>query len=221
MFENGDPLQFQLLMRNLAEYFCEFHPIDDSNLYIQFLCKTRDNDIIYSSLNYDLLFENALARQGLRANHYLGHGGDVIFLKLHGSCSFLPVGVTFNNVQFRGSNLIALDLRAGDPQEVLSFCHSGTSVYPAMCLYMESKPTQLGGNKIKEIQKKWTDCVLNAERVLIIGVRPYLRDKHIWEPLSETGAKIGFIGSKPEFERWVKEHRRDKQNVFISDNRTI
>ena len=137
------------------------------------------------------------------ANHFLEISDGVTFLKLHGSCNFLPRGIVFNNVALRFQNIIAANLDVVDSEDVIRFCHSGRSDYPVMCMFMEGKPAQIGGNKIRDIQARWTEYVADAKRVLIIGVKPHMTDRHIWEPLSSTSAKIGYVGSKSRFDSWV------------------
>jgi hypothetical protein len=186
MFSDGDySIEFQRLMRDLAEYFCKFRAEEDSNLYVRLLKGLEDdaNNTIFSTLNYDLLFEDALKQNGLNPNYCLGSSKGIIFLKLHGSCNFVPPWLRFYNVALTGDNIIKANMRSVDRDNVISFCHSGRSDYPIMCMYMKEKPTQVGGNEIKAIQAKWAEYVRNAEKLLIIGVRPFMDDSHIWEPL--------------------------------------
>ncbi|MDN5847095.1 MAG: hypothetical protein L0H53_12575 [Candidatus Nitrosocosmicus sp.] len=69
-FESGMEMVFESpitqwlvtpLIRDMADYFSKFEPINDSNLYVRFSDKIKNHldDIIFSSLNYDLLFEHS------------------------------------------------------------------------------------------------------------------------------------------------------------------
>lgn len=69
--------------------------------------------------------------------------------------------------------------------------------------------------RIKAIQDRWKKNVLEAKPILIIGVKPYLADKHIWEPLTQTDAKLGYLGSIDEFNLWVEKYRKNKENKVI------
>lgn len=205
------------LMTVMAEYFCGFQPRNKSNLYNRFLHELRDTiqEIMFSTLNYELLFELALESFGLRAECFLENTINIPFLKLHGSCNFVMQGIRLFNTPMKGGNLIDAPLKAVNVKEAISYCRSGDSGYPAMCIYMESKPTQFGSGKIKAIQERWKKNVLNAERILIIGVKPNEADRHIWEPLIETDAKIGYIGSINEFNKWIMKYRNNKQYQMI------
>jgi len=201
-FEEGmqmlfESLDVQDLMRKMAEYFSEFQPEDDSNLYIEFLhgLKNHVHGIVFSTLNYDLLFEAALESCGQQADYFSTTSEGILFLKLHGSCNFLLQGVEFTNCSFMGPNIIDWPLIAVRRDKVIDYCYSGSSVYPAMCLYTPSKQVQFRGGRIMNIQKKWAEHVLNSDRILIVGVRPYEKDSHIWGPLSQTSATLGLIVS--------------------------
>jgi hypothetical protein len=205
------------LMQNMAEYFCHFIPISQENLYIKFLAELKDSvsDIVFSSLNYDLVFEKAAIQSQLGIPSFERNSNTPYFLKLHGSCNFLPKGVTVKDIGFQGAPIFYMDIKACSSDEVIKFCHEpGQALYPAMCLYMKSKVAHF--NAILELQRKWTDEISNAEKVLIIGVKPYPDDGHIWNPLSQTNAKLGYIGNENDFNDWKESHRKDKDSKLLS-----
>jgi hypothetical protein len=209
-----------LLMRNMAEYFCEFRPVSDSNLYLQFLTHLKPliKDIVFSTLNYDLLFELAARQINLPVSYFENANDKVNLLKLHGSCNFLPPQwLEIINSSFVGTNLVDFEIRAVDAEEVIRFCNSNTSVYPAMCIYMYSKPTQFGSSRIGALQDRWKDQVSKAEKVLLIGIRPYPDDEHIWNPLVQTTAKMGYVGSEKPFTEWEQSYRPSKDNELIGE----
>ena len=78
-----------------------------------------------------------------------------------------------------------------------------------MCLFMENKPTQISQSAISEIQSNWQNKVSEMEKILIVGVRPLMKDSHIWNSLTETKAEIGSIGSKSEFNKWSKSRKQN------------
>ncbi len=61
------------LMRDMRKYFCNFESSNDSNLYTQFLNHLKDSftDIIFASLDYDLLFELSGRKIGLEVDIFL------------------------------------------------------------------------------------------------------------------------------------------------------
>lgn len=212
LYEEANPFDLQRLMCDMAIYLSEFEPLNNSNLYIQFLCKLKSvlNDTIFSSLNYDLLFEDAVERIALKTNHFVEDKEGITFLKLHGSCNFLPPeGWQVTNNFIMGSSGISYPLRAASRKATQQFCNIKGTIYPAMALYMNSKPRQVSSDIIEDIQKRWEKYIALAKKILIIGVRPYTLDTHIWNPLSNTNARIGFIGST-QFHNWDKENRNGK-----------
>lgn len=104
-----------LLMRNMSEYFVEFRPTRDSNLYIRFIKELKPilNDILFSTLNYDLLFEHAVKHNGLLVTRLQEIQDRIYFLKLHGSCDFIPPkGFSlYNNVFMGRGPMISMPLR--------------------------------------------------------------------------------------------------------------
>ena len=79
---------------------------------------------------------------------------------------------------------------------------------------MDSKPKQVSSDRIDDIQRRWTNQILSTERILIIGVRPYPADTHVWGPLSKTYARIGYIGSN-DFQNWHDTNRSKRNDSFI------
>ena len=51
--------------------------------------------------------------------------------------------------------------------------------------------------------------------MLIIGVRPNPNDTHIWNPIIETNAIVGYIGSNSDFIKYVEKKRNGKTTKFI------
>jgi hypothetical protein len=214
LFDTSDVVS---LMKDIARYFCAFQPFNNSNLFIRFIHGLKDTiqDITFSTINYDLLFELALQSIGMTVQCFSETDIGVPFLKLHGSCNFVMRGVRFYGGSKKGKNLVNCPLDAVSREKALSYLNSCQTAYPAMCIYMESKPAQFGTGEIKKIQYRWKECVMRADRILIIGVKPNIADKHIWGPLSETNAKLGYIGSKDEFNNWRKTYRNNDKDVFI------
>jgi hypothetical protein len=207
-------------MCNMAEYFVGFRPADSSNLYNRFLSRISDPlSLSYSTLNYDILFEFAADMNDLTVTHFENIDGKLFFLKLHGSCNYLPNvrNWTMTNVSFRGyGSFISLPLKAANVDETLNFCNSSL-MSPAMSIYTTDKIAQFGDGQIRKTQETWKDLVMNADRILSIGVRPWMEDKHIWEPLSLTTAKLGYVGGKTEFYRWIESDRNDRETDYIGD----
>lgn len=199
-----------LLMRQMAEYFIKFKPDYDDNLYVKLLRELPSiNGITFSTLNYDVLFENAAEKNGVGISCFQEEKDKIFFLKLHGSSNFIPAGDNrIMGTRFEGTIRFEIPLKCATVEEVISFCsRPGNAIYPAMCLFAPEKKAQIGHEKILKIQEIWRTRILDAERILTIGFRPYPPDKHIYDPLSETNAIISYIGSKKRYDEWVTSNR--------------
>lgn len=78
------------LQKELACYLSKF-TVEKGNAYIRLFNKLRScmNQINIVTLNYDLLIEQSLARQGFIVD-YNSSGNGIGLLKMHGSSNFLP-----------------------------------------------------------------------------------------------------------------------------------
>jgi hypothetical protein len=206
------------LVRNMGEYFCKFQPHND-NLYIRFL-KELDSleDIVFSSLNYDTLLELAAEKEKIPVNHFEIRKNELTLFKIHGSSNFLPpsssqvIGITLI-----GSGIFDMNIRVSNCEDVKAFCNSNTALSPIMAIYMENKPLQINSSQLDKVKKEWQNQILNAEHILIIGVRPNPDDKHIWDFLSNTQGKIGYVGNKDEFNKWKNAHRNHSRDEPLGD----
>ncbi|MFZ1077371.1 MAG: hypothetical protein WAN47_08090 [Nitrosotalea sp.] len=227
-FEEGMKLVWEnhshnvgLLMRHLTLYFAQFRQNNPSqNLYFRFIesIKQNANEIAMSSLNYDVLLELAITSSGLQVNYFSDSPiqNSMLVWKLHGSCNFIPVNIHAGSGVSYGSGVsFNSNIQAVSPNEAIQFCLSGTALYPAMCLYMDKKPTQISPSVIGKIQQNWLTSIGKANKVLIIGVRPNPNDTHIWNPIIETNAMVGYIGSNEDFIKYVKQKRENKDTKFI------
>lgn len=101
-------------------------------------------------------------------------------------------------------------------QRVLQHLANG-QMSAVMCIYMRGKPFQIFTKDMASIQESWKKKILEAEKVLIIGVRPNMIDRHIWENMSKTNAKIAYVGSKDEFLVWKRQHRVGKEDMILGE----
>jgi hypothetical protein len=210
------------LMRDMAKYFIKFRPLNDSNLYVQFLSRVKpfNKEYTFSTINYDVLFEYAAAQNGLAIDCFPQIQGDLFYLKLHGSSNFILAvrGLKVINTRYnRTTPLLETPLRTANPEEVLSFCNSVTSLYPAMCLYAPEKKAQIGYERILKLREIWKERIMNVDRILTIGFRPWKPDMHIYEPISNTPARVGFVGSRLCFEGWINPDRDTTKTEFLGE----
>ena len=160
------------------------------------------------------MFEHAVKCNGLLVTRLLETKDAIYFLKLHGSCDFIPPKGfhSFGNV-FKGPGSFTSTPLRDDAtvEETIRFCHSADTS-PAICLFIRGKVAQFGYSNILEIQGIWKDRMSKAERILLIGVRPNKYDLHIWDYFKQTQATLGFIGSRDNgYDDWV--HVSNKENI--------
>jgi len=195
----------------LAVYFSRFQPSNKSNTFIELLnsMKGKNLDFIFSTLNYDCIAEYAAYHSGFKVNYDYKNQkkNEFNILKLHGSCNFVMSGMT------GPLGGLSMPSQAGVLQGPMSAIWPPINMqteikkYPAgpiMSFYMKNKPTQVNSNTLNEIQQAWKNRILESSKLLIIGINPNPEDKHVWDPIEKTKAKIGFVGSTSGFKKLNK-----------------
>lgn len=205
------------LMKDLAILFADANINNhQENLYFKIFEKTKARnliqDIIFSTLNYDCLLEIAAHRAGLRIKYFNNPDNDSVAIwKLHGSCNFVVKdikaerdNVTYTKfATFHGTGIDAIQ-----PNQVRGYCYGDTAFYPAMSIYMKDKPLQIAACTIQGLQRAWQKEIEKTENIIIVGVYPNLEDKHIWDHISSSKAKIFYCGGENEFKKWQQEKNR-------------
>lgn len=161
IWDSGDFSQnIAILMKNMGYYFSEFHiRKPTNNLYFHFIkeLKPKIGDTLFSTLNYDLIFELAANLNGLSADYWgdkYESSEQIIFWKLHGSCNIRSSGFSLDSgIHFTSGVGFESALRAMNQIETREYCSSYEGLYPAMCLYMKSKPIQIGYYALKSQQQ--------------------------------------------------------------------
>lgn len=217
------------LMCDMAIYLAQFRPHQSgidlySRLFSELNAKKISNTILYSTLNYECILEIAASAKGLAIHYGLDGNLDtelsintIQVWKLHGSCNFIDDSI-------RGNGSIRLATGTWDgllepvsPNEAIQYCLTSIGLYPAMALYMKAKPVQIGKSIIQRLQENWSQVVQNTKRILIIGVKPYTEDLHIWKPLAKSQAEIAYVGSKASFTEWKSTYRPNQKAQYLGD----
>lgn len=204
------------LLRCMADYFAQFRPMT-GNAYVSLPERLSARDALrgtyFSSLNYDCLFEYAARHLDLTLSYDSREATEppsMTLWKIHGSCNFLPIGLSASasGMAYVASGVVwEGGIAAVDCSKVRAFV-AQSALYPAMAIFMEGKPIHSNPSVIKELQSRWSDAVLSAETVGIIGVRPNPTDANIWEPLAETKAALVVIGNREEYRDWAARFRK-------------
>lgn len=211
------------LMRHMTLYLAQFRP-DGSlqDLYSRLFAELKDQGVaggvLYSTLNYECVLELAASARGMTIEYGEGEtSADIVRIwKLHGSCNFISANLQVGGgISFSRGIVFEGGLRPVDPNDAIQYCLSNTGLYPAMALYMDAKPIQIGQAVVHQIQKRWGEVVRNAKRVLIVGVHPYPQDAHIWGPLAQSQGELAYVGPKQAFENWMRNHRQGELGQWL------
>lgn len=202
------------LMRELAIYFIQFRPASSDCLYRKLVRDLKSaglaKRVTFSTLNYECALEFSItAEQSSIAYFEQDPVENWPVWKLHGSCNYFSQnlqagpGVLYGtDVTFEGGIQALPNI-----ESVVRHCLVETALAPVMNLYMQGKPLAVSPSAIKQIQAWWTEAILGAKTVVIIGVQPNVSDSHLWKPLAETAANMLFIGSENAFAQWKNEYR--------------
>jgi hypothetical protein len=183
------------------------------------LIDQRAEGILLSTLNYDCLLDGELALTGRGVNYLFAPGGGLMLMKLHGSCNwFIDLPGMNRFVQLSPDIRIEAEMRSASSQdEVVGYLTGDTPLHPVMCPYTPEKPAPLCPSFFEHLQREWTEGVLGARQIAIVGVRPYPSDAHIWEPLAATDAHIWCIGDRGAFDKWNVESGRTAPTTVVGD----
>jgi putative FmdB family regulatory protein len=204
---SGNVMEFQ---RRLAAYLAQFRP-GPKNTYGELARVLSRFDVLYSTLNYDLLFELAAEQVGVR----------VPILKLHGSCNFWPRTGNVDIKGFSAQRSVVADVEADvdvlTQPDTLARCEDDDAFAPALALYAEGKLVRVCPQFVRRQLVDWEQAVTSAAAVFLIGVRTYPQDDHIWSTLANTRARLHYFGREgdaAEFQRWASTERRDRASHF-------
>ena len=151
---------------------------------------------------------------------------EIIFWKLHGSSNFIPSNSKESKIKIDIKNQFVKytkyasfnpDITAVNTTEAVNFCNSDTALYPSMCIYCKGKPLQISSYLKDTLISFWQKQVKISKYIIIIGIKPHPDDKHIWNPLIKTQAKLLFIGNKEEFKNWIKEYKPEANYEILSN----
>ena len=218
---NAIPVLMQQMAIFFARYRLSSQRVDAYSKLLDRLTYSG-KPVRFSSLNYDCLFEVALSMAGRAVNYFHNapaSDSDIIIWKLHGSCNFLPHGgvTATRGVSFSPGVTFGTGIRPVNPNEIATYCTGNTALYPVMAVYARGKPVQIAPEIIQRIQEFWIAAIKSASTVVIIGVHPHPADKHIWEPLSATEAKLLFVGDENAFSDWQSKYRINGDSIYLGE----
>jgi len=189
-------------LNDMARYFATFYP-DGTDLYSELVRALKARSLIaqtvFSSLNYDCVFEKAALRLSYRV-HYEGVDsapvapGDVRVIKPHGSCNFLTseTDQRIRAILFTGSTVEA-GIEAQNPESVCAALETRTR-WAVMSNYASNKITPLSPAQITQVRNGFAARLASAVKIIVIGARPNDHDTHVWAPLRDCGKEVLYVG---------------------------
>lgn len=236
-FESG----MRLLERMPGTWHCAFqrqialhlasYSIRPHNHYLELLAPThmRSREVQYSTINYDMLLDQAFSSYGLQIE---GSPKDspslqfVTLLKLHGACNVLMkiqnhihgnevIDAPFGLHSPLGGNVGKLYL-ARSYREIERWCraYANEQFAPVVAQYVREKAFLTHAEAFEGMQSFWAKKVLRAKAVVLIGVRYVPGDEHIWKPLLESDADLLVVDpSFDAIEAWGANRARKPQHM--------
>lgn len=215
-FSNRNIMRFQ---RELAGYLCSFSPSRDSS-YISLIKNLGGKRFIFSSLNYDLLFELAASMLGLKVNYGSNPGSHIRLLKIHGSSNFWPE-VNVHGCTFEGCGEdVSAPIKALGQHQSLIKSRDPQGLAPSICVYAEGKRVNISSFFVLEQQSAWKSEVFKSSKVFISGAKVHQRDEHIWSILGKCKADVYYYGFEEDrglFFEWKEFYKKRNSFFKIAD----
>lgn len=200
-----------ILFRNLAHFFTNFHVLNSDNLYSKLInmlhLSELLNSTVFSTLNYDNIFEQAVKINGFKVEciNDPNSTNEIMLMKLHGSATFKLHSDNFNSSHVLFPPWFKIDaplqeMTIEDAQEYYSD-KQDMFIMPPMCMYTPDKKSNIANNAIQNIQRRYTEIVSKVSRIFIIGASASLHDKHVWNPIKDSTANIYYCGSDKDFNK--------------------
>ncbi|HBT3782571.1 SIR2 family protein [Klebsiella pneumoniae] len=212
------------LQKELALYLSSF-TIENDNAYLRLFKKIRLHipKITISTLNYDLLIEQALLGYNIGFTYDIGESV-VKLLKLHGSSNFLPelpegVNISGNVMIGCGSFIETNRMNAVmTHSEIKVWCQNprNSELAPAIAKYERNKGVPFNSGAIKKVQSIYHSTVMNSSLLIVIGARYLSHDEHIWKCIEKSNSKVIVVDPDPQYILgWLEEHKRNNYEVIV------
>ncbi|QGT81556.1 hypothetical protein [Pseudomonas coronafaciens] len=209
-FETGMALYFekhsyklQAFHRELSHFLSGFAP-SITSFYVQLLNEFGKRNIVFSSLNYDMMLEEAAAKVGL-SYHYdsVKRIGSVRVLKPHGSINFWPAipASSIKNCIFeingKGS-AISSPVQTISKAAARLRCVEDDSLSPSISMYSKGKHVSVCPDFIGAQQNMFSRACRKASTIIALGVSVVPEDSHIWEPIRKSAAELIYFGNETD-----------------------
>lgn len=179
------------LLREMGGFFLKYR--SENNEYDELLAKLSRGGVLLSTatLNYDLLLDDALMRLAERHGKVSARPR---VLRVHGAPTFWP-RANIRNCTFSGASECNVDAPVEELSVELAMARAfaDDSLAPAMALYSRDKETLFCKSFLDEVKAAYTSRVADADEILVVGIAYAPHDRHVWEPLDSTMAKVHIV----------------------------
>jgi hypothetical protein len=165
------------------------------------------DDVLFGSLNYETIFEQAMGRAGL-AVHYGIEGWDGLgmnsappatVVKPHGSCNWVrPIHTRAKMSGNSGADVIGGPLHILNPVELEQAWEDGIGPSPVMSLYAPDKPSPNCPSHIDAQRDTLWNTIERAAAVVVIGASLRIEDYDVFEGIARSEAPVFYVGGKSE-----------------------
>ncbi|WP_330149750.1 hypothetical protein [Shewanella xiamenensis] len=218
-YSNGNVMRFQ---RELAKYLVKYKP-KEGNLYIKLIMAINTKRVIFVSLNYDLLLEEAILSIGKNFTYSdKATGNEVRILKIHGSSNFWPEhppGSVFHNITIADSGGSDYESRVKplNQADAERKCYLDKEFSPAIAMFARGKMVKVCSKFVEKQREMWLEKLKKARIVIVIGVKVHEVDDHIWGELGKSKSSVFYFGGesdKEAFYTWKLKHK--KHNAYFN-----
>ncbi len=218
---NNNPDVFDIL-KDMTVYFSRFSiEKPQENLYCDLVSRYRwqllSQELIFSTINYDCLLEHAvLSINQSDPISYVGEGPGMRIYKIHGSCNFIPRGISGEGNWTHTGGIIDAGLDYIHPFRVEERM-AKMPVPAAMSLYVKSKKILISSKIIESMINEFQYQVLESDLAIVIGVRPNVDDKHIWDYLSKMEGNLALVGNEDKCKDWLAKYRNNEGDEWLGN----
>ena len=89
--------------------------------------------------------------------------------------------------------------------------------YPCMAMYMPGKITQVGQRYLRRMQARFRRRVADSRTVILIGVRPWDSDTHLWPAIYKAPGTVLYVGSRGDCDVLASRRGKGHSTLFVSD----
>lgn len=235
MENDSEYILFNKLLFELALFFAKFEP-QKNNLYVLLAEKIKQiqTNLSIITLNYDPMLQHALRHNGIFAQTIGVQETDLIDIPAntkridviypHGACQFCYTcpkewenEIFSGYSEIMGSGLCQYFIKDNIINAYTKKQEPYVRNMPLMCAYEPQKRPFSKNAFIDFQQAYYRQTIMMAKQIVLIGVNcNYEKDRHLWEVIEKTEAKIIFIEPADSGIERIKRWNRPNVQIIQS-----